>query len=114
MVLVNAAVGTFQEWKAERSAQALRTLLTTQATALRSGRTIELAAEDLVPGDVLLLDSGRRLPADLRLLEARDLRVDESLLTGESVAVEKGAGGLAPDRDPRPESQANHVVPRQT
>ncbi len=93
VVLVNAVVGTLQEWKAEQSAQALRTLLTTQATVLRSGRTIEIAAEDLVPGDVVLLESGQRLPADLRLLEARDLRVDESLLTGESVAVEKGAGG---------------------
>lgn len=96
VVLVNAVVGTLQEWKAEQSAQALRTLLTTSATVLRSGRTEEISAEELVPGDVVLLESGRRIPADLRLLEARDLRVDESLLTGESVAVEKEAGEALP------------------
>jgi len=100
VVLVNAAVGTFQEWKAEQSALALRTFLTTRATAIRSGRTVELAAEDLVPGDLVLLESGRRLPADLRLLDAGDLRIDESLLTGESVAIEKGAGDSLPAETP--------------
>ena len=100
MVLVNAVVGTLQEWKAEQSAQALRTLLTTSATVLRSGRTDEIPAENLVPGDVILLESGRRLPADIRILDARDLRVDESLLTGESVAVEKGVGGALPPETP--------------
>ncbi|WP_048145320.1 cation-translocating P-type ATPase [Methanosphaerula palustris] len=98
VVLVNTAVGTIQEWKAEQSAHALRSLLTTSSTILRSGRTEEVPAEDLVPGDVVLLESGRRLPADLRLLEAQNLWIDESLLTGESVAVEKGTGeGLPPE-----------------
>ncbi len=100
VVLVNAGVGTVQEWRAELSAQALRTLLTTTATVLRSGRAEEVSAEDLVPGDVVLLESGRRVPADLRLLAARDLRIDESLLTGESVAVEKGVGGALPPEAP--------------
>ena len=100
VVLVNAAVGTLQEWKAEQSAQALRVLLTTSAMVLRSGRTDEIPAEDLVPGDVILLDSGRRLPGDIRILDARDLRVDESLLTGESVAVEKGVGEALPPETP--------------
>lgn len=98
VVLINAVVGTLQEWKAEQSAQALRVLLTTTASVLRSGRTKEITAEDLVPGDVVMLESGRRVPADLRLLEARELQVDESLLTGESVAVEKQpGGGVAPE-----------------
>jgi magnesium-transporting ATPase (P-type) len=100
VVLVNAGVGTLQEWKAEQSAQALRSLLATPATARRSGGSVDLPAEDLVPGDIVLLESGRRLPADLRLLEARDLRVDESLLTGESVAVEKGVGDAMPPETP--------------
>ncbi len=100
VVLVNATVGTLQEWKAEQSAHALRRLLTTSSTVLRSGRTREVPAEDLVPGDVVLLESGRRLPADLRLLEAQNLWVDESLLTGESVAVEKGPGGALPHGTP--------------
>ena len=97
---VRSVVGTLQEWKAEQSAQALRTLLTTSATVLRSGRTDEIPAENLVPGDVILLESGRRLPADIRILDARDLRVDESLLTGESVAVEKGVGGALQPETP--------------
>ena len=100
VVLVNAAVGTLQEWKAEQSAHALRRLLTTSSMVLRSGRTREVPAEDLVPGDVVLLESGRRLPADLRLLEAQNLWIDESLLTGESVAVEKGPGGALPPGTP--------------
>ncbi|KAF5060050.1 putative cation-transporting ATPase F [anaerobic digester metagenome] len=100
VVLVNAIVGTLQEWKAEQSAKTLRSLLTTSTTVLRSGRAHEVPSEDLVPGDVVLLESGRRLPADLRLLEARDLRVDESLLTGESADVEKGVGDGLPDETP--------------
>ena len=100
VVMVNAGVGTVQEWKAELSARALRSLLTTTATTLRSGRAEEVPAEDLVPGDVVFLESGRRVPADLRLMEARDLRVDESLLTGESVAVEKGVGEALPPEAP--------------
>jgi magnesium-transporting ATPase (P-type) len=100
VVMVNASIGTFQEWKAEQSAQALRTLLRTTATVIRSGGSEEVPAEDLVPGDVVLLESGQRVPADLRLLEARDLRVDESLLTGESVAVEKEAGEALPPETP--------------
>ena len=100
VVMVNASIGTFQEWKAEQSAQALRTLLRTTATVIRSGVSEEMPAEDLVPGDVVLLESGQRVPADLRLLEARDLRVDESLLTGESVAVEKEAGEALPPETP--------------
>jgi magnesium-transporting ATPase (P-type) len=100
VVLVNAAVGTLQEWKAEQSALALRSLLTTSSTVLRSGRTEDVPAEDLVPGDVVLLESGRRLPADLRFLETQNLWVDESLLTGESIAVEKGTGGALPLKTP--------------
>ncbi|HOT93725.1 MAG TPA: HAD-IC family P-type ATPase [Methanoregulaceae archaeon] len=100
VVLVNAVVGTLQEWKAEQSAHALRSLLTTTATVLRSGRAREVPAEELVPGDVILLEPGRRLPADVRLLKAQDLRIDESLLTGESIDVEKGVGEGLPDSTP--------------
>ena len=100
VVLINATIGTYQEQRAERSAEALRVLLTATAQVHRGGRVVEVPANDLVLGDIVLLESGRRVPADLRLLEARDLLVDESTLTGESVAVEKGVGGPLPHDTP--------------
>ena len=89
VLLVNSALGAWQEWKAERQSRSLQRLLRVRATVVRDGRAREVDAEDLVPGDVVLLESGQRVPADLRLLDARGLMVDESLLTGESVPVEK-------------------------
>ena len=98
VILINSTISTYQEQKAERSAEALRSLLTASAQVRRDDRVLEIPADDLVLGDIVLLESGRRVPADLLLLEARDLLVDESALTGESVAVEKGVGGpLAPE-----------------
>lgn len=97
---INAAIGGHQEWTAERSSLALRRLLRIQATVQRDGDVRVVPAEELVPGDVVWLESGNRVPADVRLLEATGLEVDESLLTGESLAVRKdpsweGAEGAA-------------------
>jgi magnesium-transporting ATPase (P-type) len=89
VLVLNAGIGTWQEWKAEKSAAGLQKLLVVQARVLRDGREETLSAEELVPGDVVSLESGNRVPADLRILQARNLRVDESLLTGESLATEK-------------------------
>ncbi|HKL24669.1 MAG TPA: HAD-IC family P-type ATPase, partial [Desulfuromonadales bacterium] len=89
VILLNAALGTFQEWKAERSAASLRNLLKTTSRIRSAGEVVEVAAEDLVPGDIVLLESGAKVPADLRLLEVRGLAIDESLLSGESQAVAK-------------------------
>lgn len=89
ILLLNATLGTFQEWKAERSAAALQSLLQIHARVRGAGTEQELSAEELVPGDVCLLESGNRVPADLRLLDANNLAIDESLLTGESLAVAK-------------------------
>jgi magnesium-transporting ATPase (P-type) len=91
VLLINALLGAHQEVRAERSSEALRRLLTTRATVSRDGEVVELDAVELVPGDVVWLESGNRVPADLRLLEARGLEVDESLLTGESTLVVKDA-----------------------
>lgn len=91
VLLVNATIGTFQEYSAQRAAEALHQLVTTNSRVLREGDAYEIDAEALVPGDIVLLESGDRVPADLRLLAGRDLKVDESLLTGESVAVLKDA-----------------------
>ena len=98
VILLNAAIGTIQEWKAERGAAALQKMLQIFARARRDGRETRFPAAELVPGDVVLLESGDRVPADLRLLRARHLSVDESLLTGESASVGKGTHPLASDQ----------------
>ncbi|HMO57366.1 MAG TPA: HAD-IC family P-type ATPase, partial [Roseiflexaceae bacterium] len=95
VVLLNAGLGTFQEWKAERSAAALHQLLQIVAHVRRNGRDQMIAAEELVPGDIVLIESGQRVPADLRLLHVNNLTIDESFLTGESLAVEKHCQPLA-------------------
>lgn len=89
VILLNAVLGTFQEWKAERSAASLQQLLKTSSRVKRDNHLQDLVADDLVPGDIVLLESGSRVPADLRLFEVRNLSIDESLLTGESQAVDK-------------------------
>lgn len=89
VLLINATIGTTQEFSAQRSAEALRRLVTTRARVLREGEAYEIDAEALVPGDIVLLESGSRVPADLRLLDSHGLTIDESLLTGESLAVSK-------------------------
>lgn len=90
VVLVNALIGFIQEAKAERALEAIRDLLSPRATVLRDGRRISVPAEQLVPGDVVFVQSGDRVPADLRLFTIKNLRIDEAALTGESVPVEKG------------------------
>lgn len=89
VLLLNAVIGTFQEYSAQRAAEALHTLVTAKSRILREGESYEIDAEELVPGDIVLLESGDKVPADLRLLDCHDLEVDESLLTGESVPVVK-------------------------
>jgi magnesium-transporting ATPase (P-type) len=95
VVLINAAVGFIQEGRAETALAAIRSLIDPRCTVLRDGRRQSLPAEALVPGDIVLLDAGDRVPADLRLLRAHALRIDESLLTGESVAAEKQSSAVA-------------------
>lgn len=88
-VIVNAIMGHIQEGKAERALDAIRNMLSPRATAIRNAERVDVDASELVPGDVVVLASGDKVPADLRLLEAKNLRVDEAILTGESVAVTK-------------------------
>jgi len=94
VILLNASIGTLQEWKAERSAAALQGLVKIRTRVRRKGIESQVAAEELVPGDVVLLESGDKVPADLRLFALKGLLIDESLLTGESAAVEKKTGVL--------------------
>ena len=92
VLLVNAIIGTIQEYSAQRAAISLQELITSSARVMRDGDTYEIDAEQLVPGDIVLLESGDRIPADVRLWSTHDLEVDESLLTGESQAVFKDSG----------------------
>ena len=97
-VLVNGIIGYVQEARAEKAIEALHQSMTTEATVVRSGRQQRIDAAGLVPGDVVLLKSGDRVPADLRLFNVKDLQVAEAALTGESAPVIKaGVGTLAPD-----------------
>jgi magnesium-transporting ATPase (P-type) len=95
VVLLNAVIGFIQEGKAEKALAAIRHMLSPHAQVLRDGRLTDVDAADLVPGDVVQLASGDRLPADVRLLMARNCRVDEAALTGESVPVDKSVGPVA-------------------
>lgn len=99
MVLsLNATIGFTQEYRAENAMQALMRLVTPQATVRRDGQRVEVPSRDLVPGDIVLLESGDRVPADLRIVEESYLRTDDSLLTGESVVV--GKSNAASDAGP--------------
>lgn len=89
VVVINAVIGFIQEGKAEKALDAIRNMLSQQATTKRDGAFISLPAEQLVPGDVVLLQSGDKVPADMRLFKVRELRIEEAMLTGESVPVEK-------------------------
>lgn len=96
IVVLNGILGFVQEWKAERAVDALRQLLTPECTVLRDGEPRRVPAPDLVPGDIVVLETGDRIPADLRQLEVTSLRVDESALTGESRSVAKQTDPAAP------------------
>ncbi|SPH18119.1 putative cation-transporting ATPase F [Defluviimonas aquaemixtae] len=97
VVVVNAIVGFVQEGRAESAMAAVRSMLAPRATALRDGRRVTVPSADLVAGDVVLLEAGDKVPADLRLVAARALRVQEAVLTGESVPVDKRIAPVASD-----------------
>ena len=95
VVILNSLLGFIQEGRAEKALDSIRNMLSAEARALRGGETRMLAAEDLVPGDVVLLESGDRIPADLRLVDAKNFRTEEAALTGESVPAEKTTAPVA-------------------
>jgi len=97
VVLLNAVIGLVQEWKAEQSAGRLQSLIKVTAHLKRDGKDVTADSATIVPGDIVLLESGNRVPADLRLIHVANLTIDESLLTGESIAVEKGLAPVEED-----------------
>lgn len=99
VVVINALIGFIQEGRAERAMEAVREILAPEATVLRDGVRMVIAAEEVVPGDVVLLESGDKVPADLRLLRARNVHIQEAALTGESMPVAKRVEAVAPEAD---------------
>ena len=91
VVVLNATVGIIQEGKAGKAVEALKKISSPQAYVMREGKRMKIPAEDLVQGDIVLLEAGNMIPADLRLIESQGICIEESTLTGESVAVEKDA-----------------------
>jgi magnesium-transporting ATPase (P-type) len=94
VLCINAIIGGYQEWRAEQTSQALQKLLHIRATVVRDGQVQEVDAEEVVPGDIVWMESGNRVPADIRLLTTHGLDVDESLLTGESLPVTKDSSWI--------------------
>ncbi|HKE87433.1 MAG TPA: HAD-IC family P-type ATPase [Vicinamibacterales bacterium] len=96
VVVLNALLGFIQEGRAEKALESIRNMLSPEARTVRSGEARVIPAEQLVPGDVVLLESGDKIPADLRLLDAKNVRTEEAALTGESVPAEKTVDAVVP------------------
>jgi magnesium-transporting ATPase (P-type) len=95
VVIINALLGFIQEGRAERALDSIRNMLSAEARTVRGGETRMIAAEQLVPGDIVLLESGDKIPADLRLIDAKNLRTEEAALTGESVPADKSTEAVS-------------------
>src|SRR5277367_1715162 len=95
VVIINALLGFIQEGKAEKALDSIRNMLSAEARAVRGGETRLIPAEELVPGDVVLLESGDKVPADLRLTDVKNLRTEEAALTGESVPTDKSTNPVS-------------------
>jgi magnesium-transporting ATPase (P-type) len=100
VIIINSLIGFIQEGKAERALESIRAMLSLEAVVIRHGNKQTVDAGDLVPGDIVLLKSGDKVPADMRLFKLKDLRVEESPLTGESMAVEKQTDPVEADAIP--------------
>ncbi len=97
VIALNTGLGTYQEYQSEKSAAGLQRLLRIAARVRRRSREMDIQAEEVVPGDIVLLESGNKVPADLRLVQVNSLAADESFLTGESIASEKTTGPMPDD-----------------
>jgi len=97
VIILNAVIGVFQEYKAGKAVEALQKMTTPRSLVRRNGEVKEINSEEVVPGDIVILDAGRYVPADLRLIESANLQIEESALTGESVPSSKNAASLFED-----------------
>ena len=100
VVLINAIIGAFQEWKAEAKASALEQMIKLKVRVKRDGRSFVIDGEELVPGDIVILESGNKVPADIRIIRETNLTAEEAILTGESLAIDKISEPLEEDNVP--------------
>jgi P-type Ca2+ transporter type 2C len=100
IILLNAVVGFIQEFRAEKAMEALKKMSTTQTQVIRDGKALSILSQGLVPGDIVILEAGNVVPADMRLLETHSLRINESSLTGESMAVDKNHHSISKENIP--------------
>lgn len=100
IVIINAVVGVVQEYRAEKAMEALQKMAASRARVIRDKHSVDIEADDLVPGDVVILEAGNIIPADVRFIETYSLKVDESALTGESVNVDKNTEAMTPGDHP--------------
>ena len=89
VITINAVIGTYQEWSSKKSAEKLQEMIKIKAKVIREGNQKEIEAKNIVIGDIVLLESGDKVPADLKIIEEQNLKIDESILTGESIPKEK-------------------------
>jgi len=94
VIIIDMTIGFIQEFKAESALKALKSMSAPEAEVIRNGIEIRIKAKDIVPGDIILLDAGNKIPADARIIESKNLETDESMLTGESTSVRKTVGAL--------------------
>jgi P-type Ca2+ transporter type 2C len=106
IVLLNAVIGFIQEYRAEKAIEALRRMAALHSHVRRDGKDLVIPSSEIVAGDIVILEAGSAIPADLRIIQAHSLRADESALTGESVGVDKSAEALA-DKPLQPADQIN-------
>ena len=99
VIFVNAIIGVIQESKAEKALEALKSLSTPKAIVKRDGNIIEIPSEEVVVGDIIIIDAGRYIPADLRIVESANLKIEESAFTGESVPSEKNSDVIIDEKD---------------
>lgn len=97
VIIINAVLGVVQEYRAGKAVEILRNMTAPQAIVRRDGKTLEISAQDVTIGDIVLLDAGRIVPADIRLIESQELQIEESALTGESVPTKKNANEIFSD-----------------
>ncbi len=97
VVLINVIVGFLQEVKAQEAIDSLKNMMVSEAIVIRDGKKVTLSSVDVVPGDIVFLESGFKVPADIRLFEVKDLKIDESMLTGESLSASKNSGIYSQD-----------------
>lgn len=102
VIMLNSALGVFQESKAEKAIEALQNMSAPHTRVRRDGSVCVVNSEDVVIGDIVLLEAGDSIPADMRIIEAASMKVEEAALTGESVAAEKTSAILIPDKDEIP------------